>query len=249
VKGDTASERSPLEKLARSRSQLLRRHGQQIQIWFGSAQRQFAVSVYGIYPAEGSLVLSAPVGADGGLVAVQRDQPIGCRWSSPLAVYTFRAMISELSFRPHAVLHAGQVNSVVRFTRRKLPRVPAAHPATLHAGQVSEPAMLVDLSVAGAQVAVTTGMVLKEGQQVQVGLRLRLLERDRILRLDCTVVADRGEPDPEHPLVHFYGLRFAEQDEVTALVLLGYVQQLMLQQNDSLGRLLQSAATETATPG
>jgi hypothetical protein len=57
-------------------------------------------------------------------------------------------------------------------------------------------------------------------------------------------MSDRGETDPEHPLVHFYGIRFAELDEMTSLVLLGYVQQLMLQQGDQLGRLLQSAASE-----
>jgi c-di-GMP-binding flagellar brake protein YcgR len=249
LKGDTSSERSPLEKLARSRALLLRRHGQQLQIWFGSGQRQFLVSVYGIYPAERSLVLSAPIGPDGSLVAIQRDQPIGCRWSGSLNVYTFRAMISDLSFRPHAVLHAGQINTVVRFTRRKLPRVLMAHPATLHDGQVTEPAMLTDLSVAGAQVAVPAGMVLKAGQQVQIGLRLRLLERDHTLRLDCTIMTDRGEPDPEHPLVNFLGVRFAELDEVTSLVLLGYVQHLMLQQGDQLGRLLQSAAAEAENPG
>jgi c-di-GMP-binding flagellar brake protein YcgR len=124
-----------------------------------------------------------------------------------------------------------------------------AHPATLHDGQVTEPAMLTDLSVAGAQVAVPAGMVLKAGQQVQIGLRLRLLERDHTLRLDCTIMTDRGEPDPEHPLVNFLGVRFAELDEVTSLVLLGYVQHLMLQQGDQLGRLLQSAAAEAENPG
>jgi c-di-GMP-binding flagellar brake protein YcgR len=246
VKGGTGTERSPLEKLARARTVVLQRHVEQLQVWFGSAQRQFPVTVYGIYPTERSLVLSAPVGADGGLVAVMRDQTMGCRWSSPIAVYTFRATVLELAFRPHPVLHAGQINSVQRFTRRQLPRVATALPATLHAGQVTEAALLTDLSAAGAQVALAKGMVLQSGQSVQLGLRLRLMDRDRILRLDCTVVTDRGEPDPEHPLVHFYGVSFAAPDETTELVLLGYTQQLMLQQGDQLGRLLQAGAAEVA---
>lgn len=234
--GGTTIERSPLERLARARALLLHR----------ALERQFPVTVYGVYPTERSLVLSAPVGADGGLIAVMRDQPMGCRWSSPVAVYTFRAMVSELAFRPHPVLHAGQINSVQRFTRRKLPRVATALPATLHADQSTEPALLTDLSVAGAQVALARGRTLQAGQRIQIGLRLRLLEQDRILRLDCTVVADRGEPDPDHPLVHFFGVRFVEPDEITTLVLLGYVQQLQMQQGDQLGRLLQAGATESA---
>lgn len=92
-------------------------------------------------------------------------------------------------------------------------------------------------------------MALKAGEPVQVGLRLRLLDRDRILRLDCEVVADQGEPDPAHPLVHFYGVRFVEPDDLAALTLLGYVQNQMLQQADQLGRLLQAGAVEVESAG
>jgi c-di-GMP-binding flagellar brake protein YcgR len=246
MKGALAPERSPLEKLARARALQVQRHSNQLQIWFGSAQRQYPVTVFGVYPADRALIVSAPTGADGGLLAVMRDQTMGCRWSSPVAVYTFRAMVSELVYRPQPVLHAGQINSVVRFTRRQLPRVATALPATLHAAELTEPALLTDLSVAGAQVALAGDRRLEAGQQVQLGVRLRLMERDRTLKLDCTVVADRGETDPEHPLVHFYGVHFEEPDELTSLVLLGCVQHLMLQQADQLGRLLQANAVEAA---
>lgn len=244
MKGSTTIERSPLERLARARALQLQRHVEQLQIWFGSAQRQFPVTVFGIYPTERSLVLSAPVGADGSLVAVMRDQAMGCRWSGPVAVYTFKAMVTELAHRPHPVLFAGQLNSVVRFTRRQLPRVGTALPATLHAGGGTDPVLLTDLSVAGAQVALASGRTLQPGQELQIGLRLHLLDRDHTLRLDCTVVSDRGEPDPEHPLVHFYGVHFERVDELASLVLLGFVQQRMLQQSDQLGRLLQANAVE-----
>ena len=53
-----------------------------------------------------------------------------------------------------------------------------------------------------------------------------------------------SEPDPEHPLVHFYGVHFERVDELASLVLLGFVQQRMLQQSDQLGRLLQTTAVE-----
>lgn len=128
--GTTSSERSPLERLARSRSVQLQRHSEQLQIRIGSAQRPFSVTVYGIYPLERSLVVSAPVGADGGLIAVMREQTLACRWSSPVAVYSFRAMVTELAHRPHPVLFVGEVNSIQRFTRRRLPRVGTVLPAT-----------------------------------------------------------------------------------------------------------------------
>jgi len=245
MKGVTA-ERSPLERLARSRTLQLQRQVEQLQIWFGSAQRRFPVSVYGIYPMERSLVLSAPVGPDGGLVAVMRDQSMGCRWSGPVAVYTFRAMVTELGHRPHPVLFAGQISNVVRFTRRRLPRVEIALPATLHAGEAADPVLLTDLSMAGARMALGSGRALQAGQQAQIGLRLHLMGRDHTLRLDCTVVSDRGAPDPEHPLVDFYGVHFEHLDEIASLVLLGFVQQRLLQQSDQLGGLLQADAVEAA---
>ena len=39
MRGGTATERSPLEKLARARALQLQRHTEQVQIWFASSQR------------------------------------------------------------------------------------------------------------------------------------------------------------------------------------------------------------------
>lgn len=241
--GRTATERSALERYASARRLQLQRSGQTLTIWFSDAQRRFQVNLYGVFESARSLLLSAPVGPDTQLIAVMRDQPLNCRWTSPLAVYSFKGVVTELGFKPVPLLHVGQLHALQRHSQRRLPRAPLALPATISAGQTL-PVLVTDLSTAGAQIALPVDTTLAVGQKIELALRLRLMDTERTVRLGCEVVSDRGPTDRDNPLIQLLGLSFMDPDETSALILHGYVQQLMLEHADRIGTMLDREATE-----
>jgi hypothetical protein len=242
----SAREASALERFARTYAEIARRWRPRLRITTADGRRHYMVDVLGLNPVDRSVLLSAPITADGSLVAVLRNQALACRWTNPLAVYAFRGLITNLAFDPQPVVFLGQLHAVRRFAQRKLPRAITAMTASLATPKLHA-ALITDLSVGGALVGVGSELRLTVGDKVELGLRPRLMERDFVLKLPCLVASDRSNLDPQHPAIHFYGLVFVDPDETSQLVLHGCVQQLLLEQADQLGQLLRQDSVEVET--
>ena len=126
---------------------------------------------------------------------------------------------------------------------RSLPRARAALPGSLRTPSPVA-ALVTDLSVSGAQVAVASGPSMAAGHIVELSLRHSLFHREFVLTLNCRVAADQGALDPDHPSIHFYGLVFDAPTETQQLVLHGIVQEQLAREADRLGQLLLSIGTE-----
>jgi hypothetical protein len=81
-------------------------------------------------------------------------------------------------------------------------------------------------------------LALEPGHTAELALRPKLLGRDFVLNLKCSIVASKGAIDREHPNIHFYGLNFLGLSELEELVLHGCVQERLAQEPDLLSQLL-----------
>jgi hypothetical protein len=244
VADTSAIEGSALERFANSFRKGIKNRRGQLRVSLADGKRHYFVDVLGVNPADRSLLLTAPTTADKSLVAVMRNQALSCRWANSIAVYGFRGLITNLGFDPAPVVHLGHLHKIQRHTQRQLPRVVTALPATLAAAR-THAVLVTDLSVGGAQIGISSDLQVQVGDPVELGLRLRLLKRDFVIKLKCTIAMMRGAADPAHPSIHSYGLVFAAPDDPTLLTLHGYVQQMLLEQADQLSQMLLPDSTET----
>ncbi|MFT3905431.1 MAG: PilZ domain-containing protein [Steroidobacteraceae bacterium] len=107
-------------------------------------------------------------------------------------------------------------------------------------------ALVVDLSVGGAQLGVGGDLGLALGARAELAIRPRMMERDFVLALPCQITAVLGAQDPEHPQIHFYGLSFDALGEHEQLVLHAYVQERMAAETDLLSQTLLLEAEEVS---
>ena len=105
-------------------------------------------------------------------------------------------------------------------------------------------ALVTDLSVSGAQIAMASGPAMAAGQTLELSMRHSLFHREFVLTLSCRVAADQGALDNDHPSIHFYGLVFDAPSESQQLILHGIVQEHLAREADRLGQLLLSIAAE-----
>jgi len=239
-------QRSPMERFARSYADLARRARFEMQVSPGDSERRFPVDLLGVLRAPRNLLISAPANRDNSLIAVTKGQAMTCRWFNPTTVFRFRAMITSLAFEPKPVVYLGQLHAIRRRTLRALPRALAALSASVRT-PTPFPALVTDLSVGGAQVGAAGDLGVAPGQQVELAIRPRLVERDFVVALKCSVASVQGHADPEHPQIHFYGLNFLEPGDTDLLILHACVQERLAQETDLLTQLLLGESTEVDT--
>ncbi len=137
------------------------------------------------------------------------------------------------------MLYLGDLHAIQSHALRGLPRARLALPASLRTPSPVA-ALVTDLSVGGAQIAMANGPPLAAGSTVELSLRQTLFHREFVLTLNCRVVTDQGALERDHPAIHFYGLVFDAPTESQQLILHGIVQEHLAHEADRLGQLLLS---------
>lgn len=234
-----------MERFARDYGDLPARSRFELQVSPGDSERRFAVDLLGVVRSPRHLVISAPANPDKSLIAVAKGQAMTCRWFNATTVFRFRAVIANLAFEPAPLVYLGQLHAARRRTLRTLPRALAAISASVRT-PAAHAALVTDLSVGGAQIGSLTDLQVHAGQQVELSFRPRLVGRDFVVTLNCTVASVQGHADPRHPEIHFYGLNFLELAERDLLVLHACVQERLAQESDLLSQMLLAEATEVA---
>jgi hypothetical protein len=233
--------RSPMELLSRSYADMGRRTRGELQVTPVGTELRFNVAVLGVMRSQRLLMVAAPRTRDNSLIAVTKGKSLACQWMNTTTLWRFTAVIANLAFEPAPLVYLGQLGGVQHRTLRGVPRALAALPAALRLPGVHA-ALVTDISTTGARVGLAGEPGIQVGQVLTLALRLRMLGRDFVLDLPCSVTATLGQVDPEHPLINFFGLQFgalASQDE---LALHAYVQERLVQEADLLSQLLATEA-------
>ena len=228
---------SPLERFARDHTAGMGRWRPSLRMSRDDAGESYATRILAVHDRH-CLLLSAPVRADGTWVSVIASQNWVFRTLYHTTALRFQANVLKTVFDPFPHLHVEVPHSVERRVVRKAPRLAVSLHATLLAGEASIPALIVDLSVGGARVAVDASVALREGQQVTFSFMLPIDERHYSLELKAGVLAREASSDPNHPDVASYRVQFEPLADVAMLTLHAFVNGLLAVDLDNFGRLI-----------
>jgi hypothetical protein len=206
----------------------------------GESDKSFPVVVHGVVAASRYLILGAPSTPDGSLIAVFKGQTLNCRWFNASSAFLFEAVITKILFDPMPLVFARLPNRVRRREVRNLPRALASMPAVIRVPGVFT-AMVVDLSVGGARIAVLRDTPLLHGQEVELSIKPSVLDREYLLKLKCVVAGFMEEGPTAHPDIVFYGLKFVDVSEGDLLIVHAHVQSSLVDETDQLAGLLLSS--------
>ncbi|MBC7984157.1 MAG: flagellar brake domain-containing protein [Candidatus Obscuribacterales bacterium] len=222
--------------------------GHRFAITMAPAEKHEAYTAWMVGKHEQCMIVTAPIKADGSLVAIAAGQTWICRTFQMTSAFRFRVRVLKTAFDPFPHLHLELPKQV---ERRKIRGRPRAN-IFVH-GQVEGPAhapcMIMDLSVSGVRIAVAKDINLEKGQTLQLKTTLDLVDFKFDLSLKCSVAGVFGPSDSRHPGVAFYGLQFGALSELESLVLHGFVNGHLAVELNSLWQILSSATAVNEEPG
>ena len=169
------------------------------------------------------LIVTAPSKADRSLLPIAEGQTWVFRLLYLTAACKFTSVIRKVQFDPSPLLHIAPPRQVEMRMIRGSPRVLSCVRAAIEVDK-EEPALLTDVGVGGACVAVERARVsLQPGQRLSLSFRISVLDTDYDFRVPATVVSIRSEFDKRYPALQFAGVKIEALSEIERLVLHGYV--------------------------
>jgi hypothetical protein len=188
-----------------------------------------------------SVIVTAPVNADGSLVPVQLGQSWVCRTFQITAAFRFTATALKVAFDPFPHVCLKLQKDAEHRRVRKSPRAKTSLNAELHAPDAM-PCYVADVSATGARVAVDYPLALERGSTVRLALSIPMLASKRDLSVEATIVNALGASDPRFPEVSFYGIHFKELSELDSLALQAFVNGELVAEANSLWQMLSAGA-------
>lgn len=233
-----ASDHTPaLSALAKQYGDAAQRARMILSISVGESGQPYNVWVLGVVRDKRHLIVTAPTSTGNALIAVIKGQVLWCRWFNPTTAFRFRAGILRLVFEPIPLLYLEIQTTLERKIARRLPRALVNLNAVLKAPEDIQ-ALVLDLSVGGARIALPSHVVLQAQSRCQLVMRLRMIERSYLLELACTLTSLMGASDPAHPRVQFAGVEFNDLSEADMLTLHACVQEHLAYEADWLTQVL-----------
>ncbi len=233
-------EENPLEALYRDYA--AGGDGSQLSITMAKSDtdKPFAVQVMGVHGQ--SLIVTAPVQADGSLVPIMPNQMFVCRTFQLTSAFRFSAAVLKSAFEPFPHLYLQLKKEVERRQIRSSPRAKVAVRAQLHTTE-KLPCLICDLSTGGARLALDIAtFALEKGKSARLVATVEVLKSKFVLELPVTVLNSLGPTDSRHANVTFYGVKFDAIGEQDGLILHGYVGEHLLAEVHGLSQMLMAAA-------
>jgi c-di-GMP-binding flagellar brake protein YcgR len=225
-----------LETYARDIGDTRQRTRLGINISFDRKQT-YVIDAVGVIREDRYLIVSAPTTPDGSLIAVRQGQMLNCSRLSSRNAFKFEAVIEKLVFEPLPLLYLKVSRRVSQRVVRQEPRALVSYPAVVRAPHALS-GLLVDLSLSGARFATYRGHQLALQQTVELSFKLKALDREQLMTVNCGVVSAPDITTAEHPQVRFYGLQFGELPETDRLMLKCVVLTYLVEETDVLAQLL-----------
>jgi hypothetical protein len=234
-------EEDPLDALYRDYDSGGDGHHLTITIAKNDTEKAFPVQLMGVHGT--SIIVTAPVQADGSLVPVLAGQVLVCRTFQMISAFRFWAVAQKTAFEPFPHLVLQLKKEVEHRQIRGAPRARVAVRAELQTNE-KMPCVICDLSTGGARIAVDiAAFALEKGKKAKLVATLEVLKSKFVLELPVTVLNSLGPNDSRHPNVTFYGVKFDPMPgERESLVLHGYVSEHLLSEFQSLWQMLMAAS-------
>jgi c-di-GMP-binding flagellar brake protein YcgR len=229
-----------LDRFAREYGDARERSRYGLRISIGDSGKFYSVTALGSVRDQGYLIVTAPENENRELIAVLKGQTLTCRWFNATTAFRFRATIAKVGFEPIPLLYLELPERIERSEVRQLPRALANIRARVRAAWQAE-AVVVDLSLGGARIAVADDLQVQKGSSIELLMWPRVLDQDYLLRLPCTVTGVLGNCERKYPDIHFYGLHFNEVGDQDLLVLHAHVQSCLATEFDWLTQALNRA--------
>jgi hypothetical protein len=212
-----------------------------ISIAKGEIDKAFPVQLMGVHGQ--SIIVTAPVHADGSLVPVLAGQVLVCRTFQLTSAFRFTAVAQKTAFEPFPHLLLQLKKEVEHRQIRGAPRARVALRAELQTNEKLA-CVICDLSTGGARIAIDIAtFALEKGKKAKLLATLEVLQSKFVLELPVTVLNSMGPTDSRHPNCTFYGLKFDALGEREGLVLHGYVGEHLLSEFHSLWQMLMAASS------
>jgi hypothetical protein len=227
---------NPLTRLAAEHGKIAERWRPSLRMSRDDTGEGFAVRVLAV-SERNTLILTAPMRADGSWVTVIEGQPWVFRTLYHTAALRFQARVLKVAFEPFPHLHVIAPAAIERRNVRKAARVVIAVPATLLIPD-SVPALVLDMSTGGARVAVCATVPLHERQTLSCAMTLPILERQFSLDLKATALARETSTDANHPDIATYRLQFEDVSDADTLTLHAYLNGVLAMDMDTFWRLI-----------
>jgi hypothetical protein len=211
-----------------------------ISIAKGENDKPYAVQLMGVHGQ--SIIVTAPVQADGSIVPVLGGQVLICRTFQLTSAFRFTAVTVKAAFEPFPHLLLQLKKEVEQRQIRGAPRARVAVRAELQTTGKT-PCVVCDLSTGGARIALDIAeFALEKGKKMTLVARFEVLKSKFDLELPVTVLNSLGPTDSRHPNCTFYGLKFDAPGEREGLVLHGYVSEHLLADFNSLWQMLMASS-------
>lgn len=212
-----------------------------ISIAKGETDKAFPVQLMGVHGQ--SIIVTAPVHADGSLVPVLTGQVLVCRTFQLTSAFRFTAVAQKAAFEPFPHLLLQLKKEVEHRQIRGAPRARVAVRAELETNEKLQ-CVLCDLSTGGARIAIDIAtFALEKGKKAKLRATVEVLQQKFSLELPVTVLNSMGPTDSRHPNCTFYGLKFDALGEREGLILHGYVGEHLLEEFHSLWQMLMAASS------
>lgn len=187
--------------------------------------------------ARRGLLLTVPSIGEQSYLNINEGQNWLFRTFHAVSAIRFSALIERVIFEPFPYFHVALPTALEMRNVRKLPRASACLDATIVRDATID-ALVVDLSAEGMCVALRKEQALKEGDQVEVRLRLPILDEAHELQVRGTVVRSKGALEAAHPDVVFFGLSIEPETALDRIVLHACVQERLAKDFDAFSRVL-----------
>lgn len=187
--------------------------------------------------ARRGLLLTVPSIGDHNYLNINEGQTWRFRTFHALSAIRFSAVVERVIFDPFPYFHVELPTALEMRNVRKRPRASVCLDATIDRGTPTE-ALVVDLSAEGMCVALRKEQGLGMGDQMEVRLRLPILDESHEIQVEGTVVRVDGCSDPAHPDLAFFGLSVEPRSSLDRVMLHACVQERLAKDFDTFSRVL-----------
>lgn len=227
--------------------------GRRFAVTMAPNETHEAYNAWVVGVTEHSILVTAPLLANGSLVAVTPGQVWLCRTFQVTSVFRFFAKVLKVAFEPYPHLHIEVPRQVEKRKIRGRPRASVFLNGTIDSNNgtrssLTAPCVFVDLSIGGGRVAMDDTLRLQSGQTVRFALKIAVIDFTFDLKLKATVVGCFGNSDGRHPQVIFYGVKFEALNETQSLVLQAFVNGNLAVELNSLWHVLSNAPQSNGKP-